>query len=90
MLQALKEHPSERGLRAYDGQRVLAHTVDGMAQRMALARARLLPAGMNSRKIGEHIVALEPAIALADGIARRHEGFHVVAIGYLEPREQLL
>lgn len=41
-LQALKEHPGQRGLQAFDGQCPPAHAVDGGTQRMALAREGLL------------------------------------------------
>ena len=89
-LQALKEHPGQRGLQAFDGQCPPAHAVDGGTQRMALAREGLLPAGVYGRKIAQHVIALEPPVARADGIARSNGDDGVPVVGNVEPREQAL
>ena len=89
-LKTLKEHPSERGLQAFDEQLARPHAIDDGTQRVGLLGAGIGPASLNSREIAQQVIALEPAVAHTDSIAGGQRIASRLTIGDLKAREQVL
>ena len=88
MHQHLKEYPGNARLQAFNGQRAHLDAVDGGAQRIDLFGAAGLPASLDGREVTQQVIALEPAVAHANGVALRQGITGRLAVGNREPREQ--
>ena len=90
VLQHLEQDPGGYRLQAFNRRRAHLDAVDGGAQGVDLLCAASIPTRLNGRKIAQQVVALKPAIARADGIARSNGDDGVPVVGNVEPREQAL